>query len=942
MSNYKDTLNLPKTDFPMRGNLAKREPEMLKRWQEKDIYGQMRQVAAGREKFVLHDGPPYANGDIHIGHAVNKVLKDVIVKARQMEGFDAPYIPGWDCHGLPIENKVESIVGKPGVKIDEAEFRAKCREYAYQQIDNQREEFKRLGIFGEWDNPYLTMEYQNEADIIRSLANIIERGHLYKGTKPVYWSVGAHTALAEAEVEYHDKQSTSLDVRFTPVDTADFLAAFDDADASETPVSVVIWTTTPWTLPANLAVSLHPELRYALVSCDTGQGEERLLLAEEMVESIMQRYGVEEYRISGTCLGAALENKPLKHPFYDRTSLLVLGEHVTTEAGTGCVHTAPDHGVDDFNVGKTYDLGLLNYVNENGVFEAYVDTFAGEYVHKVDQHMIEVLQANNALVKQAKIKHSYPYCWRTKTPIIFRATPQWFVSMEQQGLRQATLDAIKTVRWVPDWGQARIEGMIANRPDWCISRQRYWGVPLSLFVHKESGELHPDTLSIMEQVAQRVEASGIQAWFDADASELLGDDADAYEKVNDVLDVWVDSGTSHYHVLRRRENTTYPADMYLEGSDQHRGWFHSSILTSVAMNGIAPYKQVLTHGFTVDQKGYKMSKSLGNIIAPQKVVNTLGADIIRLWVSATDYRGEMSVSDEILKRTSDSYRRIRNTSRFLLANMAGFDPAEHMLAKEEMLALDRWAVGRAAQIQEEIKQAYLDYNFHVVYQKVLHFCSIELGSYYLDVIKDRQYTTQQDSVARRSAQTAMFHIMEAMTRWIAPVLSFTADEIWQVIPGQRSESVFLETWYEDLFEHDDNSLLTADEWQRVIDTRLAVSKQLETLRVAGDIGSSLDAEVTLYVDSTLYGILSKLEDELRFVLLTSYADIQAYDTKPEEAVDASLSEGQLSVVASASPHEKCIRCWHHRDDIGQDDAHPELCGRCVENVAGAGEQRRFA
>lgn len=858
MSNYKDTLNLPSTAFPMKANLAKREPGILHRWNACDIYARMRKVAAGRERFILHDGPPYANGTIHIGHALNKILKDIIVKCRQMEGFDAHYIPGWDCHGLPIENQVEKKSGKPGIKIDEGSFRQQCREYAHKQIEGQREDFKRLGVFGDWDNPYLTMAFKNEADTIRTLAKIVEKGHVYQGTKPMYWSVGAHSALAEAEVEYHDKKSLSIDVRFAAQEPVAFAQLF--GVTSSLPVSVVIWTTTPWTLPGNQAVAVNPELSYALVQCDVGGGDECIVIASDMLESVMQRYGVEEYRVLGCCAGQSLEHALLQHPFYPRSALMVLGDYVTTEMGTGCVHTAPDHGVDDFNTGKKYALPLLNPVDDNGVYESHIALFAGEHVHKVDEHMLKVLSTDGALVRQATLTHSYPFCWRTKTPIIFRATPQWFISMDAQNLRADTLNEIGKVRWIPTWGQARIEGMIENRPDWCISRQRYWGVPIPFFVHKESGELHPDTLSIMETVAQQVEKSGIQAWFDLDTHTLIGDDADQYDKSRDVLDVWFDSGTTWAHVLLPREMQTYPADMYLEGSDQHRGWFHSSILTSVAVNGHAPYKQVLTHGFTVDGKGRKMSKSEGNVIAPQKVINNLGADIIRLWVSSTDYSGDVNVSDEILKRTADVYRRIRNTARFLLANMAGFDPGVDLLPPQEMLALDRWAVDQALRVQQTVKEAYLDYNFHHVYQRVHHFCAVEMGGFYLDIIKDRQYTTQCDSIARRSTQTAMFHIVQALVRWIAPVLSFTAEELWQHIPGnQEEDSVFLHTWYDDLFALSDKDVLSAEQWRMVIDVRIAIAKQLEQLRVAGEIGSSLGAEVTLFCEGELKQTLGKLE-----------------------------------------------------------------------------------
>lgn len=942
VSNYKDTLNLPDTDFPMRGNLAKREPDILKTWADNGIYEKIRKHSAGRPRFVLHDGPPYANGPIHLGHAVNKVLKDIIVKSRQFMGFDAPYIPGWDCHGLPIEWKLETKLGRPGDKVDEATFRQRCREYAMSQVEGQREEFIRLGVFGSWDKPYLTMNFQTEADIIRALAKIVDKGHLHKGVKPVYWSVGARTALAEAEVEYADKVSLAIDVRFAVADESDFLSRIALDGESSGPIEVVIWTTTPWTLPANQAVALHPELDYVLIACDLGCGPERLLLSAEMLEGIMQRYGCANYRVVGHCKGSALENVKLKHPFYAREVPVVLGEHVTTEAGTGAVHTAPDHGVDDFITGSRYGLEPFYAVGSSGVFEEHIERFAGQHVYKVDDAILTALNEHNRLIKEERITHSYPHCWRSKTPIIFRATQQWFISMDQCDLRENTLEEIKKVRWIPEWGEARITSMIANRPDWCISRQRNWGVPLCFFTHKRTGDLHPETTQLMQKVAMEVEAKGIQAWWDLKPEALLGEDVDEYEKSQDILDVWFDSGTTHESVLRRREDANFQADMYLEGSDQHRGWFHSSLLTSVAINGCAPYKQVLTHGFTVDEKGRKMSKSLGNGIEPQDVIKKLGADIIRLWVASTDYRGEMAVSDEILKRTSDTYRRLRNTARFLLANLNGFDPAQHLVKPEDMLSLDRWAVDLTLRVQSEINQAYEDYNFHHVYQRVHHFCAVELGGHYLDIIKDRQYTTQKDSLARRSAQTAMYHIIEAMARWLSPIISFTAEEIWQFIPGKHSESIFLETWYTGLFSLDARDPLTFDQWQTAIAVRTAVAQSLEKLRASGSIGSSLDAEVALYCEDELYELLLTLGDELRFFLITSSADLKPLSEKPENAEPSELKDGALWLLSRPATHAKCTRCWHIREDVGTYDEHPELCGRCVENVAGEGEVRRFA
>ena len=943
-NDYKSTLNLPQTDFPMRGNLAQREPEMLKRWEEMGMYQKLRTEGSGRKKFILHDGPPYANGEIHIGHAVNKVLKDIIVKARTLDGYDAPYVPGWDCHGLPIELNVEKKVGKAGVKVDATTFRKVCRDYAQKQVDGQRKDFKRLGMFGDWDNPYLTMDFRFEADIIRTLGKIIEAGHLHKGFKPVHWCTDCGSALAEAEVEYEDKTSIAVDVRFSVLNEVVLWERCHHVEdhVGEGPISVVIWTTTPWTLPANQAVCLNPELDYVVVQTNGDFGSERFILAEALLKDAMARYECDDYRVVAYCRGEALEGMKLAHPFYDREVPVILGDHVTTDSGTGCVHTAPGHGQEDYAVGSRYHLKVDNPVGGNGVFLPGTKFFEGQHVLKANPQVVEVLKTEGKLVHEASLRHSYPHCWRHKTPIIFRATPQWFISMEQKGLRESAMKEIQQVQWMPDWGQARIEGMITNRPDWCISRQRTWGVPIALFVHQQTGKLHPDTQAIIEKVALKVEEMGIDAWFEMDSSELLGDEAKDYDKVMDTLDVWFDSGVSHACVLDRRDELERPADLYLEGSDQHRGWFQSSLLTSVAATGKAPYKAVLTHGFTVDAQGRKMSKSLGNGIEPQQVMNSLGADILRLWVASTDYTGEIAVSDEILKRTADTYRRLRNTARFLLANLNGFDPEKDSVQISDMLALDRWAVARAAQLQQEIIRAYDSYDFHHIYQKVHNFCNVDLGSFYLDVIKDRQYTTQADSLARRSCQTAMYHVVEALVRWFAPILSFTAEEIWQNLPGKHGESVFLTQWYE-LPAVSTDEQMGLSFWQQVLEVREAVSKELEQLRVAGGIGSSLDAEVDLYCGSEIYQRLSLMEDELRFVLITSYARLHRDTGKTDDAMHYTLEGGdELWIAVSPTAHNKCVRCWHHREDVGANTDHPELCGRCVENVDGEGEQRRFA
>ncbi|MEC8328843.1 MAG: isoleucine--tRNA ligase [Pseudomonadota bacterium] len=942
MSDYKHTLNLPETEFPMRGNLAQREPQMLKSWYEKDLYGQIRTAKKGKKSFILHDGPPYANGNIHLGHSVNKILKDIIIKSKTLSGFDAPYVPGWDCHGLPIELQVEKKVGKPGKKVSVAEFREKCRDYAKKQVEGQKADFKRLGVFGDWDKPYLTMNFDFEANAIRVLGRIIKNGHLHKGSKPVHWCTDCGSALAEAEVEYQDKQSPAIDVKFTFVDQAALISKFNLADGheGEGDISIVIWTTTPWTLPANRAVAVHEGLEYSLVQIETEQGKQRLVLASDLVKDAMDRYGVDKFHALGYCQGSDLELLQTNHPFYDFTVPVILGEHVTTDSGTGAVHTAPGHGQEDFVVGQQYNLEVANPVGANGVYLPDTELFAGQHVFKANASVIDVLTEKGALMHHHALNHSYPHCWRHKTPIIFRATPQWFVSMDQANLRQDSLSEIKKTQWLPEWGESRIANMVEGRPDWCISRQRTWGVPIALFVDKDTGSLHPNTAELIEQVAAKVEEKGIQAWYDLEVTELLSaEDAEQYVKVQDTLDVWFDSGVTHACVVDAREELTGPADLYLEGSDQHRGWFMSSMMTSVAINGHAPYKQVLTHGFTVDQNGRKMSKSLGNVISPQDIMNKMGADILRLWVASTDYTAEMTVSDEIFKRSADRYRRIRNTARYLLANLNGFNPETDMVAADEMVALDRWILDRAAVLQDELVAAYDEYQMLVVTQKLMNFCTVELGSFYLDVIKDRQYTAKADSVARRSCQTALYHIAEAMTRWMAPIMSFTAQEIWQVLPGKRDEFVFTGEWYQGLVKADSAKLDNAF-WQQLLEVRAEVNKVLEAARKEEKIGATLQAEVTLYVGTELEAQLNALGDELRFVLLTSKAAVENKENRPADAVASEIDGLFISVAATSA--EKCERCWHYCDDVGTHEEHKDICGRCVTNVDGEGEVRQFA
>jgi len=927
MADYKNTLNLPDTPFPMRGDLAKREPGWVQKWQQTDLYQRIRKAAAGRPKFVLHDGPPYANGDIHIGHAVNKILKDMVVKTKSLAGYDAPYVPGWDCHGLPIEHQVEKLHGK---NVEPNQFRKLCRDFAQGQIERQRKDFIRLGVLGDWFDPYLTMNFRTEADIIRSLGRIQQRGYLYQGAKPVHWCVDCGSALAEAEVEYEDRVSPAIDVAFEFVDTRKLARPFGFTHLLE-PAFAVIWTTTPWTLPANQAVAVNPDLHYSLVK--TGRG--LLVLAEELRESSLQRYGLTG-EVIGTVSGRSLEGLVLQHPFYAREVPVILGEHVTLDAGTGMVHTAPAHGLEDYVVGSRYNLATDNPVNDAGRFYDWAEIVAGKSVWEANPIVIETLTQNQRLLKADKLQHSYPHCWRHKTPIIFRATRQWFIGMESnhaQGggplLREIAMRAVADTHFFPGWGRARLEAMIRNRPDWCVSRQRNWGVPMALFVHKDTGELHPDTPALTEQVAAKVEQGGIEAWFSLSAEEILGADAQQYQKVPDTLDVWFDSGTTHVSVLERREALAKPADLYLEGSDQHRGWFQSSLLTGCAIDGRAPYKQLLTHGFVVDGQGRKMSKSVGNVVAPQQVSDTLGADILRLWVASTDYSGEMSISQEILKRVVETYRRVRNTLRFLLANVSDFHARSDLLPVEQWLELDRYALVTTQRLQEAVMRDYAHYEFHLAAQKLHNFCSEFLGAFYLDILKDRLYTSAASGAARRSAQSALHHVTHCLLRLLAPVLSFTAEEAWEQFTGDDQDSIFLHTAY--VLPAVPEAEALEQRWALVREVRALAQKELEQLRVKGDIGSSLQGEVTVEAGGEVYAALAGLGDDLRFVFITSTAEVVSMQ-----------GEGQARVLVRPSTHAKCARCWHYRADVGRSAEHPELCGRCVSNLHGAGEARTHA
>ncbi|HLO65336.1 MAG TPA: isoleucine--tRNA ligase [Azonexus sp.] len=932
MADYKDTLNLPDTPFPMRGDLPKREPQWVAQWQQKKLYQRIREISAGRPRFVLHDGPPYANGDIHIGHAVNKVLKDIIVRSKTLSGFDAPYVPGWDCHGLPIEHQIEKLHGK---NIPADKVRELCRAYAAEQVERQKKDFIRLGVLGEWDNPYLTMNFKAEAEEIRALGKILEQGYLYQGLKPVNWCLDCGSALAEAEVEYEDKNSPAIDVAFEVHENhADKLAAAFGLTHLRGPAFAVIWTTTPWTLPANEAVSVHPELTYDLIETEKGG----LILVRELAEAALKRYGLEG-TVVGSCQGSALDQMLLKHPFQDRDVAIICGTHVTTEAGTGLVHTAPAHGVDDYNIGKKYGLPVNNPVGNDGKFISTVPALstgelAGKSVWEANPLVLGELEARGRLLKQERIQHSYPHCWRHKTPIIFRATTQWFIGMENRKdeseptLRWIAERAVDETQFFPAWGRARLEGMMKTRPDWCVSRQRNWGVPIPFFLHKETGQPHPRTAELIEQVAQRVEKAGIEAWFSLDARELLGDEADQYVKMKDTLDVWFDSGTTHWHVLRGSHAavSAHPADLYLEGSDQHRGWFQSSLLSGCAIDGRAPYKALLTHGFVVDGKGHKMSKSKGNVIAPQTVSDKMGADILRLWTASTDYSGELSISDEILKRVVEGYRRIRNTLRFLLANVSDFDAAADMLPVDQWLEIDRYALALTRELQAGCRADYDKYEFHRVVQALQTFCSEDLGGFYLDILKDRLYTTAPKSVARRSAQSALWHITQAFVRLLAPITSFTAEEVWAVMSGKEDDSVMFQLWHELPVATEEGDLLA--KWSLIRTARADVTKALEAQREAGKIGSALQAAVEIRCAGDKLAALTSLGDDLKFIFICSATTVIGDETE--------------SVTATPLEHTKCERCWHVRDDVGAHAEHPGLCGRCVSNLHGGGEARTCA
>ena len=948
MADYKSTLNLPDTPFPMRGDLAKREPLWVKEWNERGVYKRLRAVAKGRPRFVLHDGPPYANGDIHIGHAVNKILKDVIVKSKSMAGFDAPYVPGWDCHGMPIEVQIEK---KHGKNLPAGETQRLCRAYATEQIAKQKLDFQRLGVLGDWDNPYLTMAYRNEADEIRGLGLLLRKGYIFRGLKPVNWCFDCGSALAEAEVEYEDRKDPAIDVGFEFIEREKIAAAFGLKSIPEKKGWIVIWTTTPWTLPGNQALNVHPDFSYALIDTDRGLliVAEAMLAAGDVPEAteeefdslampkLLAKYGIKSWRLIGKAKGKALENIRFRHPFYDRTSPVYLGDYVTLDTGTGIVHSAPAYGVEDFDSCRRNgmkDDEILTPVMGDGKYAASLPVFGGLSIWDANPKIVKLLQEKGALFAvDWKHVHSYMHCWRHKTPVILRATIQWFAGMDEvpgykgvkpaEPLRATALRGIEATEFFPAWGKARLHGMIANRPDWTLSRARQWGVPMPFFVHKETGTLHPRTLELLEEVAKRVEKGGIETWQTVTTAEFLGAEAAHYEKVKDTIDVWFDSGSTHFTVLKgsHASESTFPADLYLEGSDQHRGWFHSSLLVSCMMNSVPPYKAILTHGFVIDMEGRKMSKSKGTGMAPQQVAGTLGAEILRLWIGSGDYSAELTISNEILKRVVESYRRIRNTLRFLLANTSDFDPAKHAVPVAQMTEIDRYALALTTRLQAAVVEDYRAYQFHLVTQKLQGFCSEELGGFYLDILKDRLYTCGADSRARRSAQTALWHIAQSLVRLMAPILSFTAEEAWQVLARGKGHSVFEEVWHVLPDAALDQGAL--DAWGSVRQFREIATKKIEEKRETKAIGSSLAAELDIHASGATYDALARLGEELRFVLITSRATVH---------------QGSIAVKVQASAHPKCERCWHYRADVGAIG----LCGRCEGNLNGPGEIRSYA
>jgi isoleucyl-tRNA synthetase len=928
----------------MKAALPTREPLMLEHWQAQALYQQICQTSQGRPYYILHDGPPYANGHLHIGHAVNKILKDFIIKSKRLSGFNAPFVPGWDCHGLPIELNVEKKFKASGKNYTPAEFRQACRDYAKEQIAIQRAEFKRLGILADWDNPYITMDFATEAEIIRALGQCIKSGYMDHGFKPVHWCVACGSALAELEVEYKDKKSTAIDVKFKVCKSA-----FIEGLPGHGELFIPIWTTTPWTLPSNEAVALGPELEYTLIQIE----KERLLIARNLYQSCLERYAYQSYKVLRHYPGKAFNGLQLEHPFEPRQVPLIMSEHVVTDTGTGAVHIAPAHGPEDYSLGLTYQLSLHGRVNTKGYYQSPPPGTENVSVLKADPILVELVREHDKLLCVQTLNHSYPHCWRHKIPLIFLATPQWFLRLQDTQLRQKLNQAVQSVQWSPRWGKNRMQAMLGEspdtaRPDWCLSRQRHWGVPLPLFVHRQTGQWHPKTLELIERIAQRVEKEGIEAWYQLETQSLLGEEARDYQKLTDTLDVWFDSGVTHHAVLKKDLRLKWPADLYLEGSDQFRGWFQSSLLTGVVLDGQAPYRQVLVHGFTVDNKGHKMSKSIGNVIHLDTLLNKWGADIVRLWIASTDTQSEITVSDEIFQRTAEAYRRIRNTLRFLLSNLHDFNPAHDAVEQDQLLSLDRWLLMRTQTLQRDIQYYYENFSFHLIYQAIHHFCIHELGSFYLSILKDRQYTMQANSQGRRSGQTALYYVAESMLRWLAPIMSFTAEEAWQHLPGSRSPSILLTQWYSlDVQENTDRLASFYQEaggsencWEKVIQLREIVNKAIETARNANQIGSALEANLIIFCqpNSFIARLLNQLANELHFIFLTSSVKVLT-----EHEITLDDTGISIQIIPTHAAQLKCARCWHRREDVGKDSAHPTLCSRCITNLPQAiGETRYYA
>ncbi|MFI4846951.1 MAG: isoleucine--tRNA ligase [Candidatus Makana argininalis] len=938
MLNYKKTLNLPITSFPMKANLPTKENKILKKWYKEDIYQHIRLNKKKKKNFILHDGPPYANGNIHIGHAVNKIIKDIIIKYKSLNGYNAPYIPGWDCHGLPIELQVNKILGKNINLIKIKDFILNCRKYSLKQVKNQKKDFIRLGVIADWNNPYLTMDFKTEANIIRTFSKIISNNYLYQGLKPIHWCIECKSSLSEAEVEYLNINSTSMYVAFEALNSSLVYSKFS-INNLKLKISIIIWTTMPWTLPDNRAIAVNKKFDYFLI-----QTKNMIyIIYYKLVEKLMLKYKIKKWKIIGKAKGKNLEFLKFKHPFMNFTIPIILSNNINSDMGTGAVHISPSHSNDDYIVSEKYNLEIFDSTNNNGEYiKNTLPELDGIKVLKANKILIKILKSKNLLIYVHKFNHNYPHCWRHKTPIIFRATPQWFINIDKNNLRKKLLNSITNVNWIPKWGKNRIKNMIINRPDWCISRQRVWGIPMSLFVHNETNKIHPRTIEILEIIAKKVEIYGIQAWYDLDPLSMIGYDFINYHKISDTLDIWFDSGSTFFSVLKNRLECIKKKniDIYLEGSDQHRGWFMSSLIISTIINKKAPYKAALTHGFTVDNKGRKMSKSVGNVFNINNIINTLGADIVRLWVASNDYTNEMPVSEKIIKKSIDNYRKIRNTVRFLLANINDFNPKYHIIKFKDMVKLDIWAISKTKEVQNEILLFYKNYDFHNVVKRIMYFCSIEMSSFYLDIIKDRQYTFHKCSIYRRSCQTAIYHIIESLVRWISPIISFTADEIWDFIPGNRNKNIFLEEWYNCLYGLEEKSKFNNNFWKIIIKIRNEINKIIEIKRKNKIINSSLESCIILHAKPYIYNILKKLGNEIKFIFLTSKVLLSNYDNSDFNSIKCENIEG-LKINIIKIKGKKCPRCWHFENNNNYKKKYSDICKRCILNTLGSGEKRKF-